>query len=85
MARCSLGSPKEFDYRNHSRFRVGVSSHPHAVRLRDIDSDGYADLLVDDRSPESMRLFRGRGDGAFSGVTSIDVRGDPYRRLVWPM
>ena len=58
-----------------------VSPHPHAVRLQDIDSDGHADLLVDDRSPESIRLFRGRGDGTFSGATSIDVGGDPYRGM----
>ncbi|MDE2803863.1 MAG: VCBS repeat-containing protein [Gemmatimonadota bacterium] len=51
-----------FERRDHSRFRVDVSPHPHAVRLHDIDSDGHADLLVDDRSPESIRLFRGRGD-----------------------
>ena len=44
-----------------------VSPHPHAVRLHDVDSDGHADLLVDDRSPGSIRLFRGRGDGTFSG------------------
>ena len=46
-----------FEHRDHSRFRVDVSPHPHAVRLQDIDSDGHADLLVDDRSPESIRLF----------------------------
>ena len=34
-----------------------------------------------DRSPESIRLFRGRGDGTFSGATSIDVGGDPYRGM----
>lgn len=70
-----------FERRDHSRFRVDVSPHPHAVRLHDIDSDGHADLLVDDRSPESIRLFRGRGDGTFSGATSIDIGGDPYRGM----
>ena len=70
-----------FEHRDHSRLRVDVSPHPHAVRLHDIDSDGHADLLVDDRSPESIRLFRGRGDGTFSGATSIDVGGDPYRGM----
>ncbi len=39
-----------FEPRGHSRFRVDVSPHPHAVRLHDIDSDGKADLRVDDRS-----------------------------------
>ena len=70
-----------FERRDHSRFRVDVSPHPHAVRLQDIDSDGHADLLVDDRSPESIRLFPGHGDGTFSGATSIDVGGDPYRGM----
>ena len=57
-----------FERRDHSRFRVDVLPHPHAVRLHDIDSDGHADLLVDDRSPGSIRLFRGRGDGTFSAA-----------------
>ena len=70
-----------FERRGHSRLRVDVSPHPHAVRLHDIDSDGHADLLVDDRSPEAIRLFRGRGDGTFSAATSIDVGGDPYRGM----
>ena len=70
-----------FEHRNHSRFRVDVSPHPHAVRMHDIDSDGHVDLLVDDRSPESVRLFRGRGDGTFSRATSIDVGGDPQRDM----
>ena len=70
-----------FEHRDHSRFRVDVSLHPHAVRLHDIDADAHADLLVEDRSPESIRLFRGRGDGTFSGATSIDVGGDPYRGM----
>ena len=50
-----------FERRDHSQFRVGVSPHPHVVRLQDIDSDGHADLLVDDRSPESVRLSWGLG------------------------
>ena len=54
-----------FELRDHSRVRVKVSPHPRAVRLQDIDSDGHADHLVDDRSPESIRLFRGLGDGTF--------------------
>ena len=70
-----------FEHRDQSTFRVDVSPHPHAVRLHDIDADGHADLLVDDRSPGSIRLFRGRGDGTFSGTTSIDVGGDPYRGM----
>ena len=70
-----------FEHRDYSRFRVNVSPHPHAVRLHDTDADGHADLLVDDRSPGSIRLFRGRGDGTFSETTSIDVGGDPYRGM----
>ncbi len=40
-----------FEHRDHPRLPVDVSPHPHAVRLHEIDSDGHADLLVDDRSP----------------------------------
>lgn len=70
-----------FERRDHSQFPVNVSPHPHAVALQDIDSDGRPDLLVDDRSPESIRLFRGLGDGTFSGAEMIDVGGDPYRGM----
>ncbi len=70
-----------FERRSHSQFEVGVSPHPHAVRLRDINSDGHADLLVDDRTPESIRVFRGVGDGTFSDSWMIEVGGDPYRGM----
>ncbi len=70
-----------FELRGHSRLRVDVSPHPHAVRLQDIDGDGHADLFVDDRTPESIRLFRGVGDGTFSEATIIEVGGDPYRGM----
>lgn len=66
-----------FERRDHSRFRVDVSPHPHAVRLHDMDSDGHADLLVDDRSPESIRLFRGRGDGPSPGCGLGKERSGP--------
>ena len=52
-----------FERRGHSRLPVNVSPRPHAVRLQDVDSDGHADLLVDDRSPESIRPFRALADG----------------------
>ncbi len=71
-----------FEPRGHSRFHVDVSPHPHAVRLQDIDADGHADLFVDDRTPESIRLFRGVGDGTFSESTRIDVGGDPYIGMI---
>lgn len=70
-----------FEPRGHSRFQVDVSPHPHAVRLQDIDGDGHADLFVDDRTPQSIRLFRGVGDGTFSEATIIEVGGDPYRGM----
>lgn len=70
-----------FARRSHSQFDVGVSPHPHAVRLYDIDGDGHADLLVDDRTPESIRVFAGVGDGTFANARSIGVGGDPYRGM----
>ena len=67
-----------------------VRSPTTAIQARDLNGDGqldlvvsggHADLLVDDRSPESIRLFRSRGNGTFSGATSIGVGGDPYRGM----
>jgi len=70
-----------FEPRAHSRFAVDVSPHPHAVHLQDVDADGHVDLFVDDRRRESIRLFRGIGDGTFSEATVIAVGGDPYRGM----
>jgi hypothetical protein len=49
--------------------------------LSDIDSDGHVDLLVDDRTAEAIRLFRGVGHGGFGKSTRIAVGGDPYRGM----
>lgn len=76
-----FGTTAGFELRGRSRLRVDVSPHPHAVAAADIDGDGHLDLLVDDRSAEALRLFRGRGDGTFLGGESIDVGGDPYRGM----
>lgn len=70
-----------FEVRPSSRLDVNVSPHPHAVRLSDIDGDGHADLLVDDRRAEAVRLFRGVGHGGFAKSTRIPVGGDPYRGM----
>lgn len=70
-----------FEVRASSRLEVNVSPHPHAVRLIDIDHDGHADLLVDDRTAEAIRLFRGVGHGGFATPTRIPVGGDPYRGM----
>ncbi len=70
-----------FEVRTSSRLEVNVAPHPHAVRLSDIDGDGHADLLVDDRTAEAIRLFRGAGHGGFAKSTRIPVGGDPYRGM----
>ncbi len=71
-----------FEVRASSRLEVNVSPHPHAVQLFDVDGDGHADLLVDDRRREAIRLFRGAGNGGFEQSTSISVGGDPYRGMI---
>ena len=77
----AFGTASGFEVRAGSRFPVGVSPHPHAVALGDLDGDGHLDLLVDDRDSEGLRLFPGRGDGTFSAGEAIAVGGDPYRGM----
>lgn len=76
-----FGAPGGFAEGRHRRIPAGVSPHPHAVLLRDIDDDGRPDLLVDDRDGHRIALFRGRGDGEFEPAAGIDVGGDPYRGM----
>lgn len=76
-----FGTADGFRLTDRSRLRVDVSPHPHAVAAADVDDDGHLDLLVDDRSAEALRIFRGRGDGTFGEGESIAVGGDPYRGM----
>jgi len=71
-----------FEVRTTSRLEVNVSPHPHTVRLSDVDGDGQADLLVDDRGAEAIRLYKSEGSGEFGRFTRISVGGDPYRGMI---
>jgi hypothetical protein len=61
---------------------VAVTPHPHAVHAVDINTDGHADLVVDDRGGEGLLLLRGLGDGSFAGPGHrVAMGGDPYRGM----
>ena len=71
-----------FSPASNSPLRIDVSPHPHAVRAADLDSDGWLDLVVDDRDGEGVLILRGTGGGAFeSPGTLVRVGGDPYRGM----
>jgi len=50
-------------------------SFPVEVRVRDLDGDGRADLVVSDVHATSLRIFRGNGAGDFAESIAIDAGG----------
>ena len=68
-----------FEPMHGGALRLGVSPHPHAVALADLDRDGHLDVLVDHRDAEGLQWLRGLGGGRFAEGTLIPLGGDPYR------
>ncbi len=69
------------DFKNapHSPLNIEVKPHPHVVKLKDLDGDNKADLIVDSRTHKGLRVFKGLGNGSFKTPGKlIDVGGDPY-------
>jgi hypothetical protein len=64
-----------------SPLRPGMSPHPHAVAAGDVDGDGHADLVVDDRGGHAVLVLAGTGEGSFAPPRSVPVGGDPYRAM----
>jgi hypothetical protein len=50
-------------------------SFPTQVRVRDIDGDGRADLVISDFRAASLHLYRGNGAGDFEQGITIDAAG----------
>lgn len=75
------GTGDGFEPAPASPLRAGVASHVHLVASGDLDEDGHADLVVDDRDAGGLRIFPGRGDGSFGDGRTISVGGDPYREF----
>lgn len=64
-----------------SPLHIAVSPHPHAVAAGDLNEDGHADLVFDDRDGERLSILAGDGAGGFAPLGSIAVGGDPYRGM----
>ena len=69
-----------FKTTSHSILQTDLSPHPHLVRLEDLDGDSRIDLIVDSRTHNGLRFYKGHANGQFESVsTLIDTGGDPYR------
>jgi hypothetical protein len=55
----------------HSR----TISFPRQVRVKDLDGDGHADLIVSDFLAPTIHLYRGNGAGDFAEGIAIDAGG----------
>jgi hypothetical protein len=51
----------------------GPLSGPISIAAGDFDGDGKVDLVINDRYPDTLKLFRGDGAGGFSLVNSIPI------------
>lgn len=68
-----------FKHAPHSPLNIEVKPHPHVVKLKDLDGDNKADLIVDSRTHKGLRVFKGLGNGTFKTPGKlINVGGDPY-------
>ncbi|MHC4611681.1 MAG: FG-GAP repeat domain-containing protein, partial [Planctomycetota bacterium] len=66
----------------NSPLSIAVAPHPHAVQAVDINADGHADLVVDDRQGEGLLILEGLGNGHFdSPGQRVPMGGDPYRGM----
>ncbi len=64
----------------HSSFETDLEPHPHQVRLEDLDGDKRVDLIVDSRTDNGLRFYKGLTNGRFKTPGKlIDTGGDPYR------
>lgn len=69
-----------FKTMSHSQFKTDLSPHPHQVRLEDLDGDNKVDLIVDSRTHNGLRFYKGQANGRFESRSKlIDTGGDPYR------
>lgn len=50
-------------------------SFPAQVRVKDIDGDGHADLVVSDFQAATLYVYRGNGEGDFGEGIAIDAGG----------
>lgn len=69
-----------FTTAKNSPYAINVNPHPHVVLLKDINGDKKTDLIVDNRSTNSLLVLLGMGNNKFEkNSLLIDVGGDPYR------
>lgn len=70
----------DFKTTPHSVFKTDLLPHPHLVRLEDLDGDSKVDLIVDSRTHNGLRFYKGQANGRFESLSKlIDTGGDPYR------
>jgi len=69
-----------FQQAPNSPLSVNVKSHPHTVRLQNLDGDENADLIVDSRAHNGLLILKGLGNNFFKMPGKLfEVGTDPYR------
>lgn len=69
-----------FSKKPHSVLKTDLSPHPHLVVLEDLDGDKKVNLIVDSRTDNGLRFYKGQANGRFESASKLIIAGgDPYR------
>ena len=65
-----------------SPFNTGNNTKPAAIAVADFNGDGHLDLAVAESNRDRVDIFKGKGDGTFTTLSSTATGNDPVSIVV---